>query len=258
MPQRRDRDKSVRPGGDHPGRLPERPARRAGGRRRGLPRAPRPTTLPAVHWPTPLPLIAILRGIRPDEVPAHAEALIAEGFDTIEVPLNSPDWVASVQTLARRFGADVLVGGGTVLREHEADALQAAGARLMVTPHTRPALIGHAVQRGLLVCAGFATASEAFAALDAGAQALKLFPATTFGPGHVKALRAVLPPVPLFAVGGITPENLGEYLRAGCTGAGLGSDLFRPGQAAARTRAQARAFVAAYRDAGPAGTAPPR
>jgi len=202
-----------------------------------------------MNWPTRLPLIAILRGIRPDEALDHAQALVDAGFDAIEIPLNSPDWATSVRRVAASFGDRALVGGGTVLRPEDADALAAAGGKLVVTPNTRPSLIAHAVQRGLLVAAGFATASEAFDALDAGAQALKLFPATTYGPGHVKALRAVLPPVPLFAVGGVTPENLAEYLRAGCVGAGLGSDLYRPGQDSARTAAQARAFVAAYRAA---------
>jgi 2-dehydro-3-deoxyphosphogalactonate aldolase len=202
-----------------------------------------------MNWPTRLPLIAILRGIRPDEVLAHTEALVAAGFDAIEIPLNSPDWRRSIRSVVEAFGATALIGGGTVLREDEADALADTGARLVVTPNTRPALIAHAVRRGLLVAAGFATASEAFAALDAGAQALKLFPATTYGAGHVKALRAVLPAVPLFAVGGITPANLAEYLQAGCIGAGLGSDLYRPGQGVDRTRAQARSFVAAYHEA---------
>lgn len=202
-----------------------------------------------MNWPTRLPLIAILRGIRPDEALAHTEALIDAGFDAIEIPLNSPDWATSVRSVAAQCGARALIGGGTVLREADADALAAAGGKLVVTPNTRPALIAHAVGLGMQVAAGFATASEAFAALDAGAQALKLFPATTYGPGHVKALRAVLPPVPLFAVGGITPANLGEYLRAGCIGAGLGSDLYRPGQDLARTGAMARAFVTAYREA---------
>lgn len=202
-----------------------------------------------MNWPTRLPLIAILRGIRPEEAVAHVQALVDAGFDAIEVPLNSPDWRASVAAIADRFGERALIGGGTVLREADADALAEAGGKLAVTPNTRPALIAHAVARGLHVAAGFATASEAFAALDAGAQALKLFPATTYGPGHVKALRAVLPPVPLFAVGGITPENLADYLAAGCLGAGLGGDLYRPGQPVARTAETARAFVTAYREA---------
>lgn len=202
-----------------------------------------------MDWPTKLPLIAILRGIRPDEALDHTQALVDAGFDAIEIPLNSPDWAMSVRRVAAAFGDRALIGGGTVLRNEDADALAAAGGKLVVTPNTRPSLIAHAVQRGLLVAAGFATASEAFDALDAGAQALKLFPATTYGPGHVKALRAVLPPVPLFAVGGVTPQNLADYLRAGCVGAGLGSDLYKPGQDVARTAAQARAFVDAYRAA---------
>jgi 2-dehydro-3-deoxyphosphogalactonate aldolase len=204
-----------------------------------------------MNWPTSLPLIAILRGIRPEEAVAHAKALLGAGFDSLEIPLNSPDWARSIRSVVAAVGPGVLVGGGTVLRESEVDALAEAGARLVVTPNTRAALIRHAVQRGMLVAAGFATASEAFEALDAGAQALKLFPATTYGPGHVKALRAVLPPVPLLAVGGITPANLGEYLRAGCTGAGLGGDLYKPGQDPARTSAQAGAFISALRNAQP-------
>jgi 2-dehydro-3-deoxyphosphogalactonate aldolase len=202
-----------------------------------------------MNWPTQLPLIAILRGIRPDEALDHAQVLVEVGFDAIEIPLNSPDWATSVRRVADALGDRALIGGGTVLRPEDADALAAAGGKLVVTPNTRPSLIAHAVHRGLLVAACFATASEAFDALDAGAQALKLFPATTYGPGHVKALRAVLPPVPLFAVGGITPVNLSDYLRAGCIGAGLGSDLYRPGQDSARTAVQARAFVAAYQTA---------
>lgn len=198
-------------------------------------------------WPTALPLVAILRGITPPEVLAHAQALGEAGFDAIEVPLNSPDWAQSLRLLVQARGARLLIGAGTVLREADVDAVAAAGARLVVTPNTNPAVIRHAVAQGLYVAAGFATASEAFAALDAGAQALKLFPATTYGPGHVKALRAVLPPVPLLAVGGITPGNLGDYVRAGCTGAGLGSDLYRPGQDAARSASQARAFAEAWR-----------
>lgn len=202
-----------------------------------------------MNWNTRLPLIAILRGIQPTEALAHAEALIDAGFEAIEIPLNSPSWQLSVRAVAQRFGQEALIGGGTVLREADVDALVDAGGALMVTPNTRPSLIAHAVGRGLQVAAGFATASEAFDALDAGAQALKLFPATTYGPGHVKALKAVLPPVPLFAVGGITPENLRDYLRAGCVGAGLGGDLYKPGQAVDRTASMARAFVAAYREA---------
>ena len=199
-----------------------------------------------MNWPTALPLVAILRGITPDDAQAHGQALLDAGFDCIEVPLNSPDWPRSVAGLVQRFGGQALIGGGTVLSPDDVDRLADLGAKLVVTPNTRPALIRHAVGRGLMVAAGFATASEAFDALDAGAQALKLFPATTYGPGHVKALRAVLPAVPLLAVGGITPANLGDYLRAGCDGAGLGGDLYRPGQGVDRTREAALAFKAAF------------
>jgi len=202
-----------------------------------------------MNWPTRLPLIAILRGIHPGEVLEHVQVLVDAGFDAIEIPLNSPDWNTSVSAVVARFADRALIGAGTVLREAEADALAIAGGRLVVTPNTRPGLIAHAVALGLHVAAGFATATEAFEALDAGAQALKLFPATTYGPGHVKALRAVLPPVPLFAVGGITPTNLAQYIAAGCIGAGLGGDLYRPGQAVAHTAATAAAFVEAYRRA---------
>ncbi|MBO9718503.1 MAG: 2-dehydro-3-deoxy-6-phosphogalactonate aldolase [Pseudoxanthomonas sp.] len=192
--------------------------------------------------PFRLPLIAILRGIGPAEASAHVGALVEEGYDAIEIPLNSPDWAQSIGTVAQEHGGHAWIGGGTVLRPAEVDTLQHLGARFVVTPNTNPVLIRHAVAAGMQVVAGFATASEAFAALDAGAQMLKLFPAATYGPGHVRALRAVLPPVPLFVVGGITPLTLPDYLAAGSTGAGIGGELYRPGQPVGRTRAHAREF----------------
>jgi len=189
-----------------------------------------------------LPLIAILRGVRPQEVLAHIEALVDEGWDAIEIPLNSPDWVNSIGLALRHFGARALIGAGTVLREADVDALAGLGARFIVTPNTRAALIGHAVQRNLPVVAGFATASEAFEAIDAGAQMLKLFPASVFGPPLVQALRAILVPIPLFVVGGISPANLPAYIAAGSTGAGIGGELYKAGQPVERTRQQAREF----------------
>jgi len=196
--------------------------------------------------PFRLPLIAILRGIRADEALAHVQALVEEGYDAIEIPLNSPDWVNSIGAAAREFGDRVWIGGGTVLRTQNVDALAALGASFIVTPNTDATVIRHAVDRGLQVCAGFATASEAFAALDAGAQMLKLFPASTYGTQHVRALRAVLPPVPLFVVGGVTPLNLADFLSAGSVGAGIGGELYKPGQTVERTRKSARAFKQAY------------
>jgi 2-dehydro-3-deoxyphosphogalactonate aldolase len=203
-----------------------------------------------MNWTTNLPLIAILRGIRPEEVEQHVGALIEAGFDAIEIPLNSPDWARSIASMVTMFGHKALIGAGTVLEPEQVDQLAAMNSRLVVTPNTDVAVIRHAVGKGMTVAAGCATASEAFAALKAGAQALKIFPSSAFGPDYIKALKAVLPAdVPVFAVGGVTPENLHAFLAAGCVGAGLGSDLYRPGQPVSRTAEQARAFVAAYKEA---------
>jgi 2-dehydro-3-deoxyphosphogalactonate aldolase len=203
----------------------------------------------SANLPFRLPLIAILRGIRPEEMHAHVDALVAEGFDAIEVPLNSPDWQRSIGDGVREFGARAWIGGGTVLREEQVDTLCDLGVRFIVTPNTRPALIRHAVARGLQVAAGFATASEAFAALDAGAQMPKLFPAASYGPSHVRALRAVLTPVPLFAVGGVGVDALPAFLAVGCVGAGIGGELYRPGQSPETTRKHATMFKQAYMEA---------
>ncbi len=198
--------------------------------------------------PFQLPLIAILRGITPDQVDAHVDVLVEEGFDAIEIPSNSPDWETSVRRTVQRHGRHACIGAGTVVEPEHIDALLRAGGRLMVTPNTDPPLIQRAVAEGLLVAAGFATASEAFQALRAGAQMLKLFPASLHGPALVRALRSVLPPVPLFAVGGVSPDTLASYLSAGCQGAGIGGDLYQPGQPVATTRLHARRFRQAYLD----------
>jgi 2-dehydro-3-deoxyphosphogalactonate aldolase len=198
-------------------------------------------------WPTTLPLVAILRGITPSEAAAHARALLDAGFDAIEVPTNSPGWADSVRVIAA-LAPHALVGAGTVLTLQDLDALQAAGGRLAVSPHVDPALVTESLARGLVALPGAMTPSEVFAAWRAGATAVKIFPAASLGPGHVKALRAVLPPaLTLLAVGGVAPDNLGDYLRAGCAGAGLGGELYRPGQAPETTALHAAAFVGAYR-----------
>ncbi|EMB4315258.1 TPA: 2-dehydro-3-deoxy-6-phosphogalactonate aldolase [Klebsiella aerogenes] len=194
-------------------------------------------------------LVAILRGIQPGEVAEHIAALIDAGFRYIEIPLNSPDWQQSIPAMVRQFGERSVIGAGTVLKVEQVDFLAEAGAKLIVTPNTAPAVIRRAVEKGMLVCAGCATASEAFSALDAGAQWLKIFPSSAFGPDYIRALKAVLPPeVPVLAVGGVTPENLHSWRQAGCAGAGLGSDLYRAGQPLARTRQQAQRFIAACGD----------
>jgi 2-dehydro-3-deoxyphosphogalactonate aldolase len=197
-----------------------------------------------VARPSPfrLPLIAILRGITPGDVIAHAKVLVDEGFDAIEVPLNSPDWRTSIALLVARHLPATWIGGGTVLHVDDVDVLADGGARFIVTPHTDAGVIAHAVARGLQVVAGFASATEAFAALAAGAQMLKLFPAASYGPGHLRALRAVLPPVPLFVVGGVDATTLPDWLRAGADGAGIGGELYRPGQSVQTTLANARAL----------------
>ncbi|MFT3761814.1 MAG: 2-dehydro-3-deoxy-6-phosphogalactonate aldolase [Pseudoxanthomonas sp.] len=201
---------------------------------------------------TSLPLIAILRGITPADLRAHVRALIAAGITQIEIPTNSPDWSASVRLALEEAGAAAEVGAGTVLQVADVDRLAATGARLMVTPNTDAAVIAHGRKLGLDIAAGFSTASEAFAAIAAGAQRLKLFPASHFGPDYVRALKAVLPPqVPVYAVGGIRADNLAAFLRAGCAGAGLGGELYRPGQDAATTARKAAEFIHAFRSAAP-------
>ena len=197
-----------------------------------------------------LPLIAILRGITPAEAEQHVEVLIEAGFNAIEIPLNSPDWQSSIKAVSAKYGARALIGGGTVLTPQNVDQLAELGGKLVVTPNTSAPVIRRAVELGMVVCAGCATASEAFTALEAGAQGLKIFPSSAFGPDYIKALKAVLPPeIPVFAVGGVTPENLHLFMAAGCVGAGLGSDLYRAGQPVSRTQQQARAFIDAYRGA---------
>ncbi|MEZ5667792.1 MAG: 2-dehydro-3-deoxy-6-phosphogalactonate aldolase [Alphaproteobacteria bacterium] len=195
-----------------------------------------------------LPLVAILRGIRPDEAVAIGEALLAEGFAAIEVPLNSPQPTDSIRALAGALGDRALVGAGTVLRPDQVDQVAAAGGRLIVMPHADTAVIAAAKAAGLTCVPGFATPTEAFSALAAGADALKLFPAEANPPQVLKAMRAVLPrAVPVLPVGGITPEAMGDYLRAGASGFGLGSALYAPGLSPADVAGRARRFVNAWR-----------
>lgn len=203
-----------------------------------------------MQWQTKIPLIAILRGVTPEEALAHVGAVINAGFDAVEIPLNSPRWQQSIPAIVEAFGEQALIGAGTVLQPEQVDELAKMGCRLIVTPNIQADVIRRAVGYGMTVCPGCATATEAFTALDAGAQALKVFPSSAFGPDYIKALKAVLPPeIPVFAVGGVTPDNLSQWIDAGCAGAGLGSDLYRAGQSVERTAQQATAFVKAYREA---------
>jgi 2-dehydro-3-deoxyphosphogalactonate aldolase len=193
-----------------------------------------------------LPLIAILRGIRPQEVLAAADALTSAGFRIIEVPLNSPEPLESLRHLAGRTG--LLVGAGTVLSPAEVEAVAAAGGRLMVAPNADREVIAAAKRLGMVAIPGVATPTEAFAALAAGADGLKMFPAEILPPKAVKAWRAVLPAsMALLPVGGITPESMADYLAAGADGFGLGSALYKPGMSAAELGQRAKAFATAYR-----------
>jgi 2-dehydro-3-deoxyphosphogalactonate aldolase len=195
-----------------------------------------------------LPLIAILRGVEPHEAVAVGRALIAAGFCAIEVPLNSPQPLQSIERLAVALGERALIGAGTVLEPADVERIAGAGGRLIVMPHADHAVIRAAKAQGLLCVPGVATPTEAFGALAAGADALKLFPAEALPPAVVKAWRAVLPAdVWVLPVGGITPESMVAYLAAGANGFGLGSALYQRGMSAAAVDARAERFAAAFR-----------
>jgi 2-dehydro-3-deoxyphosphogalactonate aldolase len=199
----------------------------------------------------PTPLIAILRGVTPDEADSVAAVIVEAGFGAIEVPLNSPDPLASVELVARLFGDKVLVGAGTVLEAHEVDEAAQAGAKLVVAPNADRAVIERAAKLGLAILPGVATPTEAFAALKAGASGLKLFPGEAIPPEVVKAWRSVLPKeTPLYPVGGVTSERVGPYRLAGASGFGIGSALYKPGASVDEVARAARAFVKAWKAAG--------
>lgn len=203
---------------------------------------------PVAPYLVPLPLVAVLRGITRDEVPAIGDVLVEAGFRILEVPLNSPRPFDSIAELARRWGDSCLVGAGTVVESADAARVRDAGGRLVVMPHADAAVIHAAKAQGLACLPGVATPTEAFAALHAGADGLKMFPAEALPPGVLKAWRAVLPKSTLlFPVGGIGPDSLAAYWTAGANGFGTGSGLYRPGSGAAAVAAAAHALAAACR-----------
>lgn len=194
------------------------------------------------------PLVAILRGVRPNEVVAIADAIVEAGFSMIEVPLNSPDPLNSIALLAKRYGPDVLIGAGTVLTVPDVEAVHGAGGRLVVSPNVNPSVIQATAVAGMVSLPGFFTPTEAFAALEAGATGLKLYPAEGGSPAYLKAMRAVLPrDKAILAVGGISVENLGEWMAYGARGAGIGSTLYQAGYAAEMVRVQAQKFALALK-----------
>jgi len=195
------------------------------------------------------PVVAIVRGIRPDEVLDHAAALFEAGVRGIEVPLNSPEPIESIRRLSREFGDRMVTGAGTVLHADRVDEVAEAGGRIIVSPNTSCEVIRRAVELKLDPAPGFATPTEAFVAIEAGAKHLKLFPAATYGAGHLKQLKAVLPPqVVVWAVGGVGADDLATWWAAGARAFGLGGELYRSGQGVAETAQKARTVVAALKD----------
>jgi 2-dehydro-3-deoxyphosphogalactonate aldolase len=192
-------------------------------------------------------LIAILRGITPEEAVAVGEALVRAGILSIEVPLNSPQPIDSIRAAAKALEGRASVGAGTVLSEDEVDAVAAVRGTFIVSPDCNEAVIARTRARGLRSYPGVFSPTEAFRAIKAGAHCLKFFPAEILGTAGIKAMKAVLPPeMPIYAVGGANPDNFAEFLAAGCTGFGIGSYLYKPGMTVAEVAARAHALVAAY------------
>jgi 2-dehydro-3-deoxyphosphogalactonate aldolase len=199
---------------------------------------------PLLPYLDPLPLVAVLRGITPEEIPAVGAALVDVGFRVLEVPLNSPRAFESIRLLADRHGTRCLIGAGTVLAVDDVERVRAAGGQVIVMPHADAAVIRAAKAQRMVCVPGVATPTEAFAALAAGADGLKMFPAEALPPAALKAWRAVLPKDTLvFAVGGMKPDNLEPYWAAGATGFGTGSNLYKPGADPAEVRSVARAYA---------------
>jgi len=195
---------------------------------------------------SPLPLVAVLRGISPPEVPGVADALVEAGFRILEVTLNSPQPFDSIRALSARCGGTCLVGAGTVIDPADVARVRDAGGRLVVMPHADVAVVREAKRLGLVSIPGVATPTEAFASLAAGADALKMFPAEGLAPAVLKAWRAVLPKSTLvFAVGGMRPDNLAPWWEAGADGFGTGSNLYRPGASVQAVREAALAYARA-------------
>ena len=194
-----------------------------------------------------LPIIAILRGVTPSEAPAICAALIGAGITQIEVPLNSPDPLESIAALVREFGDTALIGAGTVLSTQDVADVADAGGRLIVSPDCKPAVIRETKARGMQSWPGVFTPTEAFAALDAGADGLKLFPGSMAGPSGLQAMRAILPAgTKVYAVGGAGPDNFAEWVAASADGFGMGSAIYKPGLTADEVAERAKTIVAAW------------
>ena len=208
----------------------------------------------STNWPPALPLVAILRGLQPERATDVARVLFDAGFRAVEVPLNRPGAIAAISAILPLAPADAWIGAGTVLETSQVDAVADTGAGLIVSPHFDPAVVRHARERGMRTVPGVFTASEAFAAWRAGADALKIFPAEAMTQSGLTGLTTVLPPeLPLWPVGGIVPDNIAAWRRAGATGFGLGGGLFKPELTTLEIAARARAYVDAW-NAGATGS----
>lgn len=195
-----------------------------------------------------LPLVAILRGLAPTEAAQAGSILFEAGFRLLEVPLNRPGALACISTLSMMAPVGAIVGGGTMLNVADVEAVYAAGGRMLVAPNYNPSVIRHARELGMLCVPGVATPSEAFAALDAGADALKIFPAEMVGNAGMKAIKTVLPAqTQLLPVGGVTPESMAGWVQSGATGFGIGSQLYQPGGSFEELAQRAQSFVDAWR-----------
>jgi 2-dehydro-3-deoxyphosphogalactonate aldolase len=208
------------------------------------------TALELLQQARRMPLVAILRGLEVAQAKAVGLALYEAGFRTLEVPLNRPGALNCIELLVAALPGDALVGGGTMLTVTDVDAVHAAGGRLMVSPNCDARVISRAAALGMLCAPGVATPTEAFVALGAGAHALKLFPSEMVGHGGLKAMQSVLPEgTDFWPVGGITPDSMGGWVKAGATGFGIGSQLYAPGTAADEVLKRGQAFVAAWQAA---------
>jgi 2-dehydro-3-deoxyphosphogalactonate aldolase len=201
-----------------------------------------------VQWPSlKRNLVAILRGVKPAEIDAIIDILLEEGFEAIEIPLNSPEPFISIEAARKRAPAEILIGAGTVLGTEQVTRLRDCGGNLLVTPNTEPEVISRSREYGMVSMPGAFTATEALAAIKAGASAIKFFPANVLGPKGISGIKAIMPPeIPLGAVGGVTEADFADYRKAGVTCFGLGSSLYKPGDSVQTVKANARAAVEGY------------
>lgn len=201
-----------------------------------------------IAWPNlKRELVAILRGITPQDIEAVVSVLLEEGFEAIEVPLNSPEPFLSIEKARKLAPANILIGAGTVLEPGQVEELHNVGGNLLVTPNTDPAVIGQAARLGMVSMPGAFTPTEALQAVKAGASAIKFFPASVLGPSGISAIKAIMPAhIPLGAVGGVGENNFGDYLKAGARAFGIGTSLYKPGDQADVVKARAAKLVAAY------------